>query len=156
MSAFQRITHGTCAEPLCWKQGSSVSSRGQTRANVWQTNEVAAQCGKLATELSWQRSASKVANLQLPHLHLTYPTCVWRLRWGDTVWALPRFSVSDNKSPWAIVWCCLRDPIFNRFNRLVTDGWTDGRTDGRSYRQTDTRRQLNTRAIAAGRRAGKN
>jgi len=33
-----------------------------------------AQFDKLATELSWQRFASKVANFQLPHMHLTYPT----------------------------------------------------------------------------------
>jgi len=42
-------------------------------ANVLQTNNVDAQCDKLATELSRQRLASKVANLQLSHLHLTYP-----------------------------------------------------------------------------------
>jgi len=35
-------------------------------------NNVDAQCDKLAIELSWQRFASKVAKLQLPHLHLTY------------------------------------------------------------------------------------
>jgi len=40
-------------------------------ANVLQTNQVDAHCDKLATELSWQRFASKVANFQLPHLHLT-------------------------------------------------------------------------------------
>jgi len=22
------------------------------------------------------------ANFQLLHVHLTYPTCIWRLRWG--------------------------------------------------------------------------
>jgi len=32
---------------------------------------------------------------------------------------------------WAIVWCCLCDPTFSRFNRTPTcDGQTDGRTDG--------------------------
>jgi len=42
---------------------------------------VDAQCDKLATQLSWQRFASKVTNFQLPQLHLTYPTCIWRPRW---------------------------------------------------------------------------
>ena len=50
--------------------------------NVLQTNKVDAQCDKRTTELSWQRFASKVANCQLPHLHLCYSTCIWRLRWG--------------------------------------------------------------------------
>jgi len=27
---------------------------------------------------------------------LTYSTCIWRLRWGDSVWMLPRFSASEN------------------------------------------------------------
>jgi len=36
---------------------------------------------KLATELSRQRFASKVANFQSTHMHSTYtPTCIWRLR----------------------------------------------------------------------------
>jgi len=48
-------------------------------ANVLQTNKVDAQCDKLVTELSWQRFASKVTNLQLSHLYLTCPTCIWRL-----------------------------------------------------------------------------
>jgi len=39
-------------------------------------------CDKVATELSWQRFMSKVANFQIPHLHVTYPTCIWNLRWG--------------------------------------------------------------------------
>jgi len=44
-----------------------------------QTNNVDAQCEKLATELRWQRFALKVASFQLLHLHLTYPTCIWHL-----------------------------------------------------------------------------
>jgi len=60
--------------------------------------KVDAQYDKLATELSWQRlrrsfssysELSKVANFNLPHLHLG-------LRWGDPVWVLPRSSVSEN------------------------------------------------------------
>jgi len=62
--------------------------------DVLQINNVDAHCDKLATELSWQRFASKVANFQLPHLHLTYPTCIWRLRWGWPGWVLPRFSAT--------------------------------------------------------------
>jgi len=50
-------------------------------ANVLQTNKVDTQRDKLATELSWN-FVSKVTNLQLPHLHLTYHTCIWCLRWG--------------------------------------------------------------------------
>jgi len=49
-------------------------------ANVLQRHEMDAQCDKLATKLSWQCCTSKVANFQLLHLHLTYPTCIWRLR----------------------------------------------------------------------------
>jgi len=65
-----------------------ISCRWQTRAtrcitaNVLQTNKVDAECDKLATELSWQSFASKVATFQLLHPHLTYPACIWRLRWG--------------------------------------------------------------------------
>jgi len=40
------------------------------------------KCDKLATELSWQRFTSTVANFQLLQLHLTYQTCIWRLCWG--------------------------------------------------------------------------
>jgi len=56
-------------------QGSAVAETRATRcitANVLQTNKVDAQCDKLATELSSQRFASKVANLQLPHVR----TCI--------------------------------------------------------------------------------
>ena len=56
---------------------------------------------------------------------------------GDLVWVSPRFLASENYSPWAIVWHCLRDPTFSRFRRtLIYDGQTD--------RWTDTRRQLIT------------
>jgi len=65
-------------------------------ANMLQTNNMDAQCDKLATEQSWQRFTSKVANFQLLHLHLTYPTCIRRLHWGDPVWVLRRFSAPEN------------------------------------------------------------
>jgi len=75
----------------CSQCQTSISCRWQTRAlrciteKVLQTNKVDAQSDKLATELSWQSFASKVTNFQLLHLHLTYPTCILRLRWGDPV-----------------------------------------------------------------------
>jgi len=65
-------------------------------ANVLQTSKVDGQCDKVATELRWQCFTSKVANMQLSHLPLTYPTCIWCLYWGDPVWVLLRFLVSEN------------------------------------------------------------
>jgi len=32
-----------------------------------------------------------VANFQLLHLHLTYPTCIWRLSWGETPFEFCRY-----------------------------------------------------------------
>jgi len=43
-----------------------------------------AQCDKLATELSWQRFTSKVANFQLLHLHFNQPH-LHLVPWGDPV-----------------------------------------------------------------------
>jgi len=69
------------------EQGSTVADKlarrdaAQRMCCSVQTNKVDAQCDKLATELSRQCFALKVANLHLTHLHLTYPTCIWRLRW---------------------------------------------------------------------------
>jgi len=100
-------------------------------ANVLQTSKVDAQCDKLATELSWQCFASEVANFQLPHLHLTYPTCFG----DDPIWVLSRFSAPENQSPWAIMWHYCRDTTFSHFSRTLT---CDRQTDG----QTDTRQQL--------------
>jgi len=38
---------------------------------------------------------------------------------------------SRNPESWAIVWCCLRDPTFSRFDIIpACDGQTDGQTDG--------------------------
>jgi len=98
LMAHQHTT-GRAVPWKCWHI-TRLSCRSQTRAtccitaNMLQT-KVDAQCDDLATELSWQRFVSTVANLQLLHLHLTYPTCIWRLHWG---W--PRLSfaeICDNK-----------------------------------------------------------
>ena len=66
------------------------------------------------------------------------PTSVWRPRWllgGDLVGISLRSLASKNKSPWAIVWRCLRDPTFTfdlTFSRFVQyRRVTDGRTDTR-------------------------
>jgi len=66
-------------------------------ANVLQTNKVDAECDKLATKLIWQRFTSKVANIQLPHLHLTYPPSAFGASvGGDHVLVLLRYSGSEN------------------------------------------------------------
>ena len=33
-----------------------------------------------------------------------------------------RSLASENKTPWAIVWCCFRDPVFSSFSRTPTCG----------------------------------
>ena len=66
-------------------QGSDVADKPRMTRCSTANVQVDAQCDKLATELSRQRFASKVANIQLRQLHLAYPTCSWRLRWGDPV-----------------------------------------------------------------------
>jgi len=76
------------AKDIHMQTNTRISCRWQTHtmhcitANMLQTNKVDAQRDKLATELSWQCFASKVANLQLLNLHITNPTCIWRLSWG--------------------------------------------------------------------------
>jgi len=70
------------------QQGSAVADKPARRTASRRTGckqtKVDAQCDKLATELRWQRFASKVANFQLPHLHLAHP-----LAQRDPVWVLP-------------------------------------------------------------------
>jgi len=126
---FRQIWTGLLEIP-----STMISCRWQTRttccitANMLQINKVDAQCDKLASELSWQRFASKVANIQLPHLHLTCPTCIWRLRWWWSCLSfVESFGIRKLES--------LRDHTFSRFSRTPT---CDRQTDG----QTDTRRQL--------------
>ena len=53
----------------------------RSTANV----QVDAQCDKLATELSRQWFASKVANFQLSQLHLTCPEGFGAFSWDDPV-----------------------------------------------------------------------
>ena len=66
----------------------------------------------------------KIADLNLP-------TSIWRPRWGDLVGISPRFSASENRSPWAIVWRCMCDPRFIYLCKTPTcDRQTDGQTEG--------------------------
>jgi len=65
---------------------------------------------------------SKVANFNLSHLHLAP-------RLGDPVRILPKPLASENQTSWAIVWRCLRNSTFSRFDTIpACDGQTDGRT----------------------------
>ena len=120
-----------------------ISCRWQTRAtrystaNVLETNKIDPSRDKLATELRWQRFATKVANFQLLHLHLTCPICICRIRSGWT-----RLSFADifgiRKLSMGYGVRCLRDSTFSRLSRTPTcDRQTDGRTDGQTDRQTD-------------------
>jgi len=108
-----------------------ISCRWQTHAthcitvNVLQTNQVDAQCDKLATKLSWEWFASDVTNLQLPHLHLAPP-----LGW-------PRLSYCrdfrhQKTSAEAILLCCLCDLDL----AVLVECWLV--TDGRTNRHTMT------------------
>jgi len=135
--SFTRSKGMNCAPKL-----TRISYRWQTHttycitANVLQTNKVDAQCDKLATELSWQRFVSKVASFHLPHLHLTYPACIWRLcRGWPHLSCAEIFVVRKLKFLGEIVCVILRLAISIE-HWLVTDGWTD--------RHTTT---TNTRAI---------
>jgi len=49
---------------------------------------------------------------------LTYPTCIWRLSWGDPV--LPKPSATKNLKSLAIVWHCLLHPMLSHFSRIPT------------------------------------
>jgi len=70
---------------------TSIGCRRRTRttrcitANVL-PSKVDAQCDKLATEQSWKRlrrSTFSSYSQSFVIANLTYPTCIWRLRWGD-------------------------------------------------------------------------
>ena len=79
----QQVRH-TVIVILHWLQMWRHIIRWQTQTTrcITANMQVDAQCNKPATKLSWQCFTSKVVSLQLLHLHLTYPTCTWRLRWG--------------------------------------------------------------------------
>ena len=119
----------------CFADATKISCRWQTRAIVLQTNNVDAQCDKLATELSRQRLESKVANLSsiapifnLPHLHL-----------APSLRVSPFEFCSDyrrRKTGVPGLFCGVVC-VISRFSRTST---CDRRTD----RRTDTRRQLVT------------
>ena len=51
---------------------------------------------------------------------------------GDPGRISRRSLASENQIPWAIVWCCLRDCVFNRFSRTPT---CDRQTDRHGERQ---------------------
>ena len=63
----------------------------------------------------------------------TYPTCIWRPRWGDPVRIWKQFLASENQSPWAIVWRCLRDPVNSRFGTIPM---RDRHTQTKTHRHT--------------------
>ena len=106
-----------------------ISWRWQNRAtscitaNVLQTSNVNAECDKRAIELRWQRFESKVANFQLPQLHLTYQICD-SLRSG---W--PRLSFADILAIRKLESLCYRVALFawsdvSVKHRLVADRQT--------------------------------
>ena len=86
---------------------------------------------KLATDLSWQRFASKVANLQLPHLHLAPPL-------GVTPFELCRYFRHQKTRVHDLscgVLCVILRLAVSLEHRLVRDGRTDKQThDDSQYR----------------------
>ena len=99
-------------------------------ASRW-TSKVDTPCEKLATELSQQCFASKVTNLQLPHLDLSYATCICCLHW---VWLFLSFAeIFGIQKLEFLGYClaCLRDPMFRHFSRTST---CDRRMESRTVR----------------------
>jgi len=78
---------------------------------------------------------SKVANSNLPHLHLVPPLGQLGC---DLVRVWQRFSVSKNYIPCAIVWRCLHDLTFGRFSRTPTCDRRTEKTDIQTDRHTST------------------
>jgi len=61
---------------------------------------------------------------------VTYPTSIWRPRWGEYIGISSRSSATENYSPWSIVLRYLRDPSFIHLGRTpICDRRTDERID---------------------------
>jgi len=112
---------------------TTISCRWQNRATncITAKLQVDAQTDKLATELSWERLASKVANFQLPCLHLTYPTylhLVLSLGWPCLSFA-EIFGIRKTRIPGLScgVVCVILRLAVSVEHRLVTDRKTDTR-----------------------------
>jgi len=133
---FQVPIFTLCKDMMGSQNLIRISWRWETRAmrcitaNVLQTSKVDAQCDKLATEVSWQCLASTVASLQLLHLHLTYLTCIWRLRLGNLFEFCRDFQRQETRVTrlsCGFVCVILRLAVSVE-HWLVTDGWTDRHT----------------------------
>ena len=96
-------------------------------ANVLQT-KVDARCDKLATELSWQRFVSKVANFRLLHMHLP---------------SLAAFGTPGTISVKFFSGCQWMAKVANAVEilRKIWTAWV-GRTNVTDDRQTDGRQQI--------------
>jgi len=89
---------------------------------------------------SWHSLASKVANCQLSYLHLTYPTCIWRLHQGDPIWicreifGIRKLRLSGLSCD---VVCVILRLAVSVGHQLVTDGQTDTRRAGKKSSSMD-------------------
>jgi len=59
----------------------------------------------------------KVIASYLSKFVLTNPTSIWRPRWVWPYSNFTRFLATETSSPQAVVWHCLRDPLFSRFDK---------------------------------------
>jgi len=76
---------GLVTKHACDRQTDRQNYDSEDRASIAASRcKMDAQCDKLATELSWQRFTSKVANFQLLHLHFNQPH-LHLVPWGDPV-----------------------------------------------------------------------
>jgi len=103
--------------------------------NVQQKNKVDAQYDKLATELSWQRFASKVTNVELPHLHfpsrtthlhLASPSGVTPFEFCQNFW---QSKTRVTRLSCGVVCVILCVAVSIEYRLVQTDRRTDGRTD---------------------------
>jgi len=116
------------------KRGSAVTNKPARQLQHGEgaaSSKVDAQCDELATELSWQRFASKVANFQLPQLHLAYRTCIFGASVGnEPVWNMRDFRRKKTIPGLSYGVVCLRNSTFSHFSRRPT-------CDRGTVRQTD-------------------